>query len=183
MRLEKIIKKRRSIRRYQDKDIPDRIIEGLLDLARYAPSSMDGQPWHFFVVRNHHTKECLVRIKNKYCPPEKQEYRADFLLGAPAVIVVCVDRKRSFERGIENAVLATAHIMLAASQEGLGSVYMSAYKTNEPALSKEIGRLLGIPKKIDPITMIPIGYPDETLKPKKVKTLRKLITYDTPGKK
>lgn len=182
MELDKTIKGRRSIRRYRDEDIPDSVIAELLDLARYAPSSMNGQPWYFIVVRNDETKRRLAEIKNKHCPAEKRMYKADFLKNAPVVVVVCVDKERSFNRGVENAVLATANIMLGASRRGLGSVYMSAYRMDDPSISEEIRQNLDIPQNIDPITIIPLGYPGETPQPKKLRSLDEVIFYETFGK-
>jgi len=162
-------------------DIPERVMEKILDLARYAPSSMNGQPWHFFVIRRQKTKKELVRIKNRYCPPEKQEYQADFLLEAPVVVIVCVDKKKSYDRGIENAVLATSHILLAAADKGLSGVYMSAYKAGEPGICEDIRKAVRIPKNLDPITLIPLGYPGKRPEPKRLRPLRQMITHDASG--
>ena len=76
MEIDETIKGRRSIRNYQDRDIPDSVIKELLGLAVYAPSSMNGQPWYFVVVRAEKIKEQLVQLKNKYCPAEKKDFRA-----------------------------------------------------------------------------------------------------------
>ena len=173
------VKGRRSIRRYQDRDILDSIIEKLLDLALYAPSSMNGQPWHFIVIREDKTKKELVRIKNKYCPSEKEIYQADFIQDAPVIIIVCVDRQRSYDRGVENAVLAAANIMLGAYSMGLGSVYMSAYRAGDPRISEEIRETLDIPPDMDPITIIPLGYPDELPEPKTIKPLKEVVSYES----
>jgi nitroreductase len=177
--LEEVVKGRRSIRIYRDRDIPDDVIEELLDLARHAPSSMDGQPWHFIVIRNTTIKHKLAAIKNKYCPLEKITYKADFLLSAPVIIVVCVDKQKSYEREVENGVLATANIMLGAHNRGLGTVYMSAYRTNEPRIAEEIRDILGIPENIIPITVIPIGYPHEIPNIKTIRSLQETVSYET----
>lgn len=178
MELDEAIKGRRAIRKYQDKDIPDSVIEKLVDLARYAPSSMNGQPWHFIVVKNEETKKRLVEIKNKYSPTEKRSYRADFLLNAPVVIVVCADKEKSFSREVDNAVLATANLILGAYSMGLGSVFMTSYNTNEPRLSEEISRILNIPENSYPITIIPLGYPDEIPEPKELRPLEEIIRHE-----
>ena len=182
MDLDKTIKGRRSIRRYLEEPIPDFLIEELLDLARYAPSSMNGQPWYFIVIRNDETKRQLVAIKNKHCPAEKRMYKADFLQNAPVVVVVCVDREQSFNRGVENAVLAAANIMLGACRRGLGTVYMSAYRGDDPSVCKEIRQTLDIPENVDPITIIPLGYPSETPEPKTVKSLDQIVFHEAFGK-
>jgi len=179
MNIDETIRGRRSIRQYRNQDIGDSIIEEILDLARQAPSSMNGQPWHFTVVRKYETKRKLAEIKNKYCPPEKRMYRADFIQNASAVIIVCVDKDKSYDRGIENGVLASANILLTAYNKGLGSVYMSAYKTDEPEVSREIREVLGIPEHMDPISIIPLGYPDETPEPKNMKSLYGIVSYET----
>jgi nitroreductase len=183
MEIDETIKGRRSIRRYQDGDIVDSMIRELLELATHAPSSMNGQPWHFIVIRAEKTKKRLVEIKNKYCPVEKQMYQADFLQKASVIIVVCVDKQNSYDREVENGVLATANLMLGAYSRGLGSVYLSAYRNGEPGISDEIRQALGIPKHIIPITLIPLGYPDEIPEPKILRSLEDMISYETFGRK
>ncbi len=183
MEIDETIKGRRSIRRYQDRDIPDSIIGELLELATCAPSSMNGQPWHFIIIRSEKIKKRLVEIKNKYCPVEKEMYQADFLQKASVIIVVCVDKQNSYDREVENGVLATANLMLGAYSRGLGSVYLSAYRNGEPAISNEIRQALGIPHDISPITIVPLGYPDEIPEPKTVRPLEDMISYETIGRK
>ena len=183
MDMDATIKGRRSIRKYQLREVPDSLVEELLLLATYAPSSMNAQPWFFVIIKNHETKKRLVEIKNRHCPPEKRVYRADFLQEAPLVIVVCVDKEQSYDREVENAVLAAANIMLAACQRGLGSVYMSAYRADDQSIAQEIRQVLGIPESVDPITIIPLGYPDETPEPKVVKALEEIVFYEAFGKK
>jgi nitroreductase len=108
-------------------------------------------------------------------------YQADFLKEAPVIIVVCVDRERSFDREIENAVLATANILLGASNRGLGSVYMSAYRKEDACLADDIRDLLKIPDHVDPITIIPLGYPDESPEPKRLVDLEEVMFYENFG--
>lgn len=183
MEIDETIKGRRSIRRYQDKDIPDAVIKELLDLATYAPSSMNGQPWYFIVIRAGRIKEQIVEIKNRYCPVEKQDYKADFLRKAPVIIVVCVDKEKSYDREIENGVLATANLMLGAYSRGLGSVYLSAHRIGQPEISQELRQILKIPQNIDPITLIPLGHPDEIPETKNVIPLERIVFYETFGQK
>ena len=52
MELKEAIIKRRSIRKYKSEDVPNNIIEDLIDLARFAPSAKNRQPWKFMIVRN-----------------------------------------------------------------------------------------------------------------------------------
>jgi nitroreductase len=172
------VKGRRSVRKYQNRAIPDSEVEFLIDLARHAPSSMNGQPWHFIIVKNGKTKAALVEIKNRFCPPEKQAFQADFLLKAPLIIVVCVKKNRSFGREIENGILAASIIMLGAHSHQLGTVYMSAYISDEPKLSEAIRKELGIPEGVAPVSILPLGYPDEIPQPKELRPLQEIIHFD-----
>ena len=174
-----MVKGRRSVRKYQDRTIPDSEVEFLIDLARHAPSSLNGQPWHFVVVKSDKTKAALVEIKNRFCPPEKQAYQADFLLeGAP-------DHGRL--RG-EKPILRTRNRKwhywprpsscwehTAADWE---RVYMSAYISDEPKLSEAIRKELGLPEGFAPISILPLGYPDEIPRPKELRPLQEIIHFD-----
>jgi nitroreductase len=183
MEIDKAIRRRRSIRKYQGRDISNSVIEELLGLAICAPSSMNGQPWHFIIIRDKTIGEQLVEIKNKYCPVEKREYQADFLRQAPVIIMVCVNKEKSFDREIENGVLAAANLMLGAYSRGIGSVYLSAHRVGEPNISREIRNILNIPNGVDPISLIPLGYPDEIPETKNFIPLEKAISYETFGQK
>jgi len=183
MDIDDTIRGRRSIRKYRKGDIARPVIEDILDLARHAPSSMNGQPWHFIVVRDEGTKKGLVEIKNTHCPVEKQAFRADFIQHASVIIVVCVDKRESYDREIENGLLAASNILLGAHARGLGSVYMSAHKVDEPAVAEEIREALEIPGHMDPISLLPLGYPDESPEPKEMKPLKEIISYETFGRR
>ncbi len=156
-------------------DIPDTLIRELLDLARHAPSSMDGQPCSFIVIRDPDTKERLADIKDEHCPPEKQQFKATMLRCAPVVIVLCVDRPAAHERILENGVLVAAQLMLAAHGRGLGSVFMTAYRSDKPQLSAQICELLDIPQSVEPVVLLPLGYPDEQPAQKILKPLQNII--------
>jgi nitroreductase len=181
MTFEESIRSRRSIRRYQPREVPDSLVTEILDLCRHAPSSMNGQPWCFIVIRDPETKRRLATIKSEHCPPEKRAYTADFLAAAPVMIAVCVERDRSYGRERENGILATAYLLLAAHQRGLGSVYLCAYQPHDPALRLEIHRLLRLPAEIEPVTLIPLGFSAEIPAPKEMRSLPEMIHYEAFG--
>ena len=175
MNLDDAITKRRSIRKYQDKDIPDPLIRELLDLARHAPSSVNGQPWFFSILKEEEHKKRLADIKNRHCPEEKREFRADFLETAPVIVVVSVDSRRAYERDVENGILAAGYLLLAVHSRDLGAVYLSAYRSDDPLLCKEIKDLLALPEGVNPVSIIPIGYPAEKPAPKVLRSLDEMI--------
>ena len=178
---EEVVLQRRSIRRFQDRNVPDAVITEILETTRRAPSSMNGQPWCFVVVRAAETKKRISELKNLFCPPEKSSFPADFLSQAPVIVVVAVDRRRSCGREIENGVLATAWLLLAAQDQGLGSVYLSAYQPHDPGLEVEIGKLVGLPKEFQAVTLLPLGYPAETPATKELRPLREMLHHEFFG--
>jgi nitroreductase len=183
MEFDEVVRTRRSIRKFSTAEVSDELLKTLIDCALRAPSSMNGQPWRFIVVRSAETKRRLAELKDRYCPPEKREYPAGFLREAPAVVVTCIDRARAFDRGIESGVLATGHLLLAAANHGLTGVYMSAYKTGAPEVADEIRTILGVPADIDPITIVPIGYPGDVAGPKTVMPADEVVFHEAFGRK
>jgi len=183
MEFDEVVRTRRSIRTFSTAEVSDELVNTLIGCALRAPSSMNGQPWRFIVVRSAETRGRLAETKDKYCPPEKREYPAGFLREAPVVVVTCVDRAKAFDRGIESGVLATGHLLLAAANHGLTGVYMSAYKTGAPEVADEIRTILGVPEDIDPITIVPIGYPGDVAGPKTVMPADEVVFHEAFGRK
>ena len=177
MTLDKTIRARRSVRSYEAREIQPELIDEMLDLCRHAPSAMNGQPWQFVVVRDPALKVRLAEIKDSRCPQEKKAFSAGFLKEAPVVIVICVERARSYEREIENGVLAASYLMLEATDRGLGSVYLSAYRSSDPELAREIAAALELSEEIEPIVLIPLGYPAEMPPPKDLRPLGEMVQY------
>ncbi len=178
MTFQDAVRSRRSIRRYANRSVPDALLVDVLDLARHAPSSMDGQPCVFVVVRDPTLKARIVALKNAACPPGKRAFPADFLLEAPVVVAVCVDRTRGHDRVRENGVLVTGHLLLAAHAAGLGGVYLSAYESHGDGLSRDLAALLRLPESVEPVTLVPLGFPAEAPPPKALRPLGELVHHD-----
>ena len=183
MEFDAVVSARRSIRTFSHEDVPDELVKSLIECAMQAPSSMNGQPWCFIVVRNPETKRLLAEIKDKHCPPEKREFPAGFLEAAPVIVITCVERSKAYDRGMESGILATGHLLLAAASQGLSTVYLSAYKIGAPEVADDIREILQIPAEIDPVTIVPIGYPGEAPEPKSVKPAEEVIFHEAFGRK
>lgn len=177
MLVDEALRARRSIRSYQTREVPEDVVEEILDLTRHSPSAMNGQPWRFVVIRDPEIKSKLGEIKRDRCPDEKMAYAAGYLQYAPLVVAICVESSRSYDRLVENGVLAAGYLMLAATARGLGSVYLSAYRDQDPDLAREISALLELPDEILPIALIPLGFADEKPPPKKLRPLSRMVTY------
>lgn len=179
---DEVLRGRRSIRRYAPRGVPDELVHEILDLARYAPSSMGAQPSCFVVIRSRDALERLAAIKDAHCAPDKREaYPAGFLARAPLVVAVCIERGRAHGRGREGGILAASHLLLAAHARGLGGTYLTAYQPDDPGLEREIRLLLRLPAEVDPIALVPLGFPDERPAPRELRPLGELIHEETFG--
>jgi nitroreductase len=173
-----VAKSRRSVRMFSGKQIPKKILDKLIDVIRYAPSSLNGQPWEVIVVTDEETKERLVSFKNQWCPDLKMEYRADFVKKAPMILVVCCDRERSYDRWLENGIIASTYVLLAVTSLGLGATMLTAFNLQRPEQILEARRILGIPETVNPVCIMPVGYPEEKPAAKKLRKLEDLIHYE-----
>ena len=85
MELSEAIKGRRSIRVFKKQNVPEEIVEKLIDAASWAPSAGNIQPWEFIIVRKPAVKKKLAQAA----------LNEAFVEEAPVVIVVCADTERS----------------------------------------------------------------------------------------
>ena len=156
MELLEAIRTRRSIRRFKKEPVPPELIEKMLEAARWAPSSVNSQPWEFIVVTGPETKKRISRSFNF----------SSFLNEAPLAIAVVVDRLRT-ACPVQDGTTAAYAIWLAAHDLGLGACWIN------PNIPSGIKKILGIPFTKKLITVLAIGYPDEA----PVHTRRKLQDF------
>lgn len=148
-----IIKNRRSIRKFQKKEIPRGTIEKLIEALIWAPSAGNLQSRKFYFVFNQKIKEKLA----------KASFEQDFITQAPLVVVGCTDDKifwRYGERGknlysICDVSLSIQNLMLLAHQENLGTCFVGAFD------EKEVSEILNLPENLRPIVIVPVGFPAE----------------------
>ena len=158
------IKSRASVRSFRPDDVPDNVLNEILDAAIQAPSAGNVQEWEFVVVRKRDTKIRLAEAA----------FEQGFIATAPVVIVVCSNLKEIGnaygERGqglysIQDAAAATQNLMLAAWDKGLGSCWVGSF--NE----KMVKDVIVLPGHVRPMAIIPVGYPAS----KPSKTARKKL--------
>jgi len=145
-----VLKKRRSIRKYQEKPVEKDKLLKLLEAARLGPSAANMQPCQFIVVTAKEAREKL-----------KASYKEDWFVNAPVIIVGCANPKEAWRRRDKeeywkaDAAIAMQNLILAAAEEGLGTCWIANF--DEKAAKKA----LDIPKDIRVVAMTPLGYPDE----------------------
>ncbi|AEH24570.1 nitroreductase family protein [Pyrococcus yayanosii] len=157
MEFFEVLRKRRSIRRFQDKEVPKELVKKLLEAAFLSPSSHNKRPWHFIVVDD---REKLQKLS-------KAKPGAAGLATASLAIVITADESRS-DVWIEDASIAAEHIHLAAVALGLGSFWIQIRNRmhGEGKTAEEYVReLLDIPENYRVLCIIGVGYPAENKPP------------------
>lgn len=142
---------RRSIRKYNNKLIPETLIKELLRVGMSAPSAGNEQPWHFIVIND---TKILNNIPSFH--PHSQ-----MLKESTVAIVVCLDTKLETHNGmgVQDCSAATENILIAINAKGLGGVWLGIYPREERIIGMK--KLLNVPKHVVPFSLIPIGYPAE----------------------
>ncbi|SHE46739.1 Nitroreductase [Caldanaerobius fijiensis DSM 17918] len=165
-----VVEKRRSIRKYINKPIPEDTIKKVLNAARLAPSWANKQCWRFVVVSDPELRLKLGEVmKNN---PNKSCYE-----DAPIDIVICARREDSgIHDGKEyfmfDVGLAMENLVLAAAQEGLGTCIIGWFD------GAPIKKLLGIPEQYEVVAVTPLGYPAETPNARLRKPLDEIVFYN-----
>lgn len=153
-----ILRKRRSIRRYLDKEIEPEIIDQLLEAALRSPTSRDFRPWRFLFITDRELLKRLSRAK---------ERGSDFLVGARLGVIVCADENES-DVWIEDCSIASIILQLAGQSLGLGSCWIQIRNRmySDKVTSEDyVCDLLNLPKSMKVESIISFGYPDEDKPP------------------
>ena len=175
MEVFEVIKKRRSIRKYKDIPVEEDKINKIIEAAILAPSASNGQPWRFVVVKD---KNLLTKIVKETFGVINQ-----WAISAPLIIVGCSVRSNIITHylgevasGIKYHILdmgiALEHIVLEAEELGLSSCWIGWFS------EKRIKKILNINSTWRIISLITIGYSDESFSPapRRRLALEKILT-------
>jgi nitroreductase len=202
--LLELVKARRSTRAFTAGSVSDEQVEQIIEVARWAPSGTNSQPWEFVVVRDKETRELIAEfVKAQAYPahqieltrPEDMRWQSAARpvadpgwKEAPVLIVVCGDlrTKKSYPlvtqlvRGdlVFDSSLASAflYMTLAATSLGLGCQWTSA--VSNPYVMPLVMDLLGIPDDLVIYDMMALGHPAAQPKPRIVRDRAELAHYD-----
>ncbi len=141
-----IIKRRRSVRHFDGRALPDEQMEQILEAGRWAPSGANAQPWRFIVV----TKKDILKAVAERC--YYKLFKSRHVGEAGAVVVICADPEAGSSTYILDCAIAGANMALMATALGIGSCWIGAFE--EPALRS----ILLIPEKLKIIALIAFGY-------------------------
>ena len=143
-----IAKKRYSVRSYKEKKVEEEKLQNILEAAHVAPTAANLQPIRLIVVQSN---EGLAKIG-----------KGANLYGAPLAVIVCADHGKAWVRPFDkkqttdiDASILTDHMMLQATELGLGSVWICYFKPDV------IRREFGLPDNLEPVNILAVGYSDE----------------------
>jgi nitroreductase len=165
MDILEIMKARCSVRKFEDRRIDKADLEYVLEAARVAPSACNLQPWRFVIIDTDSGKKRL------HC--------TEWIKNAPAVIVACGLHTEAWKRqdGKDHTdidvAIAVDHITLAAAARGMGTCWVCWFDASGTA------RSLGLPRDVEPVALIPIGYPAESSSPDRHASERKSLSAIT----
>jgi nitroreductase len=190
MDVSQAIAERRSIRKYQDKPLPDEVVRQILEAATLAPSGKNSQPWRFYVVRQDKRAE-MVRVMREGMahaeeagvPLGSAKWTARIMERAPVTVFVFnqdaeMDARAQDMGAMLGSLVASQSIgaaiqnmLLAAHELGVGSLWICdvfyAYQ--------ELIEWLGETHQM--IAAVSFGYPDESPGPRPRKTVDELTTW------
>jgi nitroreductase len=173
-----LVRSQRACRSFTDEPVPDDLVERVLEAATFAPSAENRQPWVFVVVRDAATRDRIGRLTRAAWEEGGRafaERRLDPALladvdrgatggisAAPVLVVVGADLERCLAATVASSTFpAVQNLLLAASALGLGS----ALTTLTTAHADELRTVVGLPDQVQPVAVVPLGYPVKPLGP------------------
>lgn len=167
MNIYEIIQKRYSVRAYQDREVPEKSLQRILEAARLAPSAHNSQPWKFIVVHDENKRKELAQAG----------LGQDFIAQAPIIIAaVALETEETMSCDVPaapvNLAIATTHIILAAVEENLATCWIGAFS------QEKVKQILKIPAHQKVVALLPLGFPADRPGPKTRKPLEEIVGYE-----
>lgn len=154
MDLEQVIASRYSVRDFLSQEIPEDILNRIIEAGRVAPSFQNRQCWRYIICRD---REVIKQLANGSGLLSKVNL---FIKKAPVIIVACADpsdsgRVNNMDYYLVDTAISFQQMMLVAWNYGIGSCWLAAF--NE----QKVKAILQVPERIKVVAMSPFGYPKE----------------------
>jgi nitroreductase len=186
-----LLRNRFSVRKYQDRPIPEDVIQDMLEAGRLSPSGGNEQPWTFGVITD---RGLIVQIAEIACQQK-------WIARAPLLIVLCtvcvgderggrdiqksrypeyaeaiekIDQELYWALNLEEhqSKITGTHMALVALEHGVGSCWVSLFDV------KRLAKLLNLPRGCMPSEILVLGYPEGEHKLNKKKDLDEVVFYN-----
>lgn len=155
-----LVKHRTSCRSYEPKPVPREHLELMLEAARLAPSACNKQPWRFAVVEDEATRMRLINEAFLAGVPMKWAVNAGVIIALGMEKSMITHKLAPRISGVDYPLLdlgiAGEHLVLQAEELGLSTCWIGWIKP------KEVRRIVGWPRSIEPVALITVGWPDST---------------------
>lgn len=174
---ETLLKTRRSIRSYEDKEVSLETIEKMIKKSCLAPSAGNGQPWRFIIINNKdmiktlsdESKRNLVADMEKNPSADNKKYEAalrnpNFNVFYNAPVLVYLIGKKSVESLEIDCALSACYFMFSALEMGLGTCWIGF---GCHIKDSELRHLIGLPDDCRIVAPIIVGYPKTIPEPAK----------------
>jgi nitroreductase len=155
---DELLLTRRSFRKYLPTEVPQPTLDKILEICRFAPTSMNTQSYYFRLIREREAIEKLSEVREKSSRP---------IANAPMAVAICSDPEAS-RRHIQDGCIAAYHFILAAWSYGLGTCWIAAMDR------EEVKQILNIPDNHYVATVTPLGFPQD---PEKEAPERKDVSW------
>lgn len=159
------IKSRRSIRKFKNIQVPEELLEKILEAGRWAPSGLNNQPWRFAVIRD-------GAIRGMFSP---LTHYSRIISSSQVLIAVFLDTAVSYDRTKDVQAIGACiqNMLLEAHSLGLGAVWLGEILKSR----EQISEILGLGKELELMAVIALGYPAESPKNSRRKELKNLIIF------
>ena len=161
-----LAKARYSCRNYDTRPVEQEKLDLILEAGRVAPSAVNFQPWHYYVLQEPEDLE-------KFYPA----YHREWFRTAPCVIVICADHSASWKRKADgkdhadvDAAITTDHMTLQATELGLATCWICNFDV------EKCRELLKLPDHLEPVVILPLGYPLDAVDPERHDAKRKPLS-------
>jgi coenzyme F420-0:L-glutamate ligase / coenzyme F420-1:gamma-L-glutamate ligase len=198
----RLMRGRRSVRRYRPDAVGRDVLDRLFLSAAAAPSAHNRQPWRYLVIEDAAAKTSLARASGERLIADRArdgdpadaiardvERSHARMTSAPVLILVCLtleeadaypDEARSraeFLMAIQSTAMATQNLLLAAHAEGLAACWMCA-----PLFCPDVVRAhLDVPAAWQPQGLITLGLPADAGRDQPRKPLEAFVRYAMPA--
>jgi len=153
MTVEEVILKRRTVRSFQPRPVPDSILEKMVNAGRLAPSAANLQPCEFLIVDDPNLTAAVFStlkwagyVTPAGNPPEGKR---------PAAYIILLLNQKKSRGGIADAGAAIENMILTGLEEGVAACWLGSVDRGQ------LTKILNIPDYCRVDSVLALGYPDQ----------------------